>query len=350
MRMTIIIHAPVVLVMFIFYKYTEKMGQAPSATNVVDENVSAIASVVNDAVQNCGQEVNQDIAQFISLNNTDIGGDLRVNANNSLVLKEGCLQSEQASTQLDQALQSTASQTAQAIAQQFGFLSSAKAKNVIDINAQIASEIKNNFVQICANQTSQSIQQDIKLSDDQIGGSVIINAKNYQQELVECSTQGSTIQRLKDQLTIQISQQATAKVENFFMPFFIALLVVVGLIALFLFLPALFRKKEPARAPATASSGSSVSTLLADLGEGGGGGVSGAATPTPVSGALSGTTTPTPASGRLSQLAEKGKGFWGQYGEQIKSGAGSAGEKARGFLSKYGGSIERGVGDAASVV
>jgi len=313
------------------------MGNSPSAENVADTNLSAIASVVNDAVQNCGQEINQEVVQNIFANNTDIRGSLTINAENYLVLKEGCLQSETASTQLDQALQATAAQTAQAIAQQFE-LDSAKAKNVIDINAQIASEVKNNFVQICANQVDQNIVQNVKLSDDEIAGSVTINAKNYQESMVKCSTQGQAITDLKNQLIVQINQSATAKVENFLLPFLIALLVIVGFVALFLFLPRLFEKKKPEVVSAP-TQGDSIANLLAEVGEestpgiGAEGGVAAEAAP-------GSPTTAAPAGGELSwaDKLESAKTNLGKYKSQAKGALDQAkelGGKAKGFLSSF---------------
>jgi len=242
-------------------------NRQPIAKNVVDENISAIASVVNDAVQNCGQTVNQQIAQTVRISEGTIDGNLILDSENWLILKEGCIQSEQASTQLDQALQSAASQTASAIAQQFE-LNGAKAKNVIDINAQIASEIKNRFVQVCANESNQDIDQLVELSDTTVEGSVTLNAKNYQQSLVDCSTQSEAIDNLRNQLVIQIEQNASAKVENFFAPFFIALLIIIGLIALFLFLPKLLSKKKPTTIINQGDGASAA--LLAAIGDDGG--------------------------------------------------------------------------------
>lgn len=240
------------------------MGNAPSTENVADANLTAIASVVNDAVQNCAQEISQDIAQYAQFNNDKIQGSINISAENSLVLKEGCLQSEQASTQLDAALQATAAQTAQTIAQQFS-LDSAKAKNIIDINAKIASEIKNNFVQVCANQVSQDIRQSVNLSDTEVAGSITLNAKNYQEAMVKCSATGTSINNLKQQLELQINQSAIAKVESFFLPFFIALMVIIGVIALFLFLPSFFKKSTPTSGGSNNENKNA--NLLADLGD-----------------------------------------------------------------------------------
>lgn len=241
------------------------MGNAPSTKNVADANLTAIASVVNDAVQNCAQEISQDIAQYAQFNNDKIQGSINISAENSLVLKEGCLQSEQASTQLDTALQATAAQTAQTIAQQFS-LDSAKAKNIIDINAKIASEIKNNFVQVCANQVSQDIRQSVNLSETEVAGSITLNAKNYQEAMVKCSATGTSINNLKQQLELQINQSAIAKVESFFLPFFIALMVIIGVIALFLFLPSFF-KKSTSSSGGGSNNGNKNIEELADLGE-----------------------------------------------------------------------------------
>lgn len=218
--------------------------------NIATENIDAIASVINDAVQNCGQRVSEEVYQNIQAQGIDVGGDFTLNADNVLIVKEACLQSETAVNDLDQSLQAAASQAAAAISQQLE-LSSAKAKNVIDINAQIASSIKNEFVQNCSLQDFQEISQNVTLTDDTIGGSVIIDAKNYTDSLVSCSTQGSATDRLRQRLEIEIEQEATAKVENFFAPFFIALAIIIGIIALFLFIPMVFRgkKETPTQAP-----------------------------------------------------------------------------------------------------
>lgn len=210
------------------------------AKNIADENVSAVAQVINDAVQNCSQNITNEVFNFIDAQKINVGGNFVVNTENTLIVKQQCLQSIQAVTDLETSLQAAASQTAAAISQQLQ-LSSAKAKNVIDINAQIADEIKNVFVQNCSLQGFDLIANNIKLNDDTIGGSVIINSKNYVDSVVSCSTNSSTIDNLKQKLVVQIQQEATAKVESFLLPFFIAIAIIIGIIALFLFLPALFR-------------------------------------------------------------------------------------------------------------
>lgn len=305
------------------------MGNSPSAENVADTNLSAIASVVNDAVQNCGQEIDQQIVQNIFANNTKIRDSLTLKAENYLVLKEGCLQSETASTQLDQALQATAAQTAQAIAQQFE-LNSAKAKNVIDINAQIASEVKNNFVQICANQVDQDIRQNVKLSDDEIAGSVTINAKNYQESMVKCSTQGQAITDLKDQLIVQINQSATAKVENFLLPFLIALLVIVGFIALFLFLPKLFEKKQPER---NSNNDDSIANILANVGKEAGGGGGGGEPGISAEGGGATENPPTSSTPATTGPAD-GKPSWGDKLDNAKTNLGNYISQAEGAVAQ----------------
>ena len=300
------------------------MGNRPSiAKNIADENISSIASVVNDAVQNCSQTIDQQIVQDFVANDTRFKGDVTLKAENVLILKDGCLQSEQASTQLNQALQSAASQTASAIAQQFT-LDSAKAKNVIDINAQIASEIKNRFVQVCSNQATQDITQRVKFTGDTIIGNVSINAKNYVQSLVECSTQGDALDNLRNQLEIQIDQNATAKVENFFAPFFIALLIIIGLIALFLFLPKLLSKKKPTTI-INQGDGASAALLAAIGNESAGGDIGGGDIG---GGELSASPSASPSTSWSDRFNSAATNI-GKY----KAQAGSALSKARGLLS-----------------
>lgn len=321
------------------------MGNSPSAENVADENLSAIASVVNDAVQNCGQKVNQEIAQTVKISDGTITGNLVLDSENWLILKEGCLQSESASTQLDQALQATASQAAQAIAQQFE-LDSAKAKNVININAQIASEVKNRFVQVCSNESNQEINQLVELDKTTVDGNITLNAKNYQQSLVECSTQGQALTDLKNQLVVQINQSASAKVENFLMPFFIALLVIIGLIALFLFLPRLFEKKKPERAPIPAQ-GDSTANLLAALGEEGGAPAVGAEDTGGVEAApVASTAAPAAGEPSWAEKLESAKTNLGKYKSQAEGALAQAkeygskakelGGRAKGYLARFG--------------
>ncbi len=236
----------------------------PVAENIVNENLSAIASVVNDAIQNCSQEVNQSIYQNVLADHVQVAENLVLTAEQTLILKQDCMQSEKAVTQLDQSLQAVASQTAKSIAQMVQ-LSAAKAKNVMKINAEIASSIKNRFVQHCSQESKQIISQNVTLLSSTFGGSVIIQADNYAKDMISCSTTGSTIAALKASLISEITQNATAKVENLFGPFFIAIVVIVGIIALFLFLPSLFRGRTTAKqAPAQQDDGAL--SLLAAFG------------------------------------------------------------------------------------
>lgn len=240
--------------------------------DIAEENLQSIASVINLAVQNCGQTLTE--SQVNNINLTAFKGkQVTINQKESLALKEGCLQSEAATTQLDQALQAAASQTASAISQQLQ-LSTAKSKNVIKINAQMASEVKNRFVQNCSNQASEQQVTNIQAEGAEIG-TLIINQTEYINDLVSCSTQGNVNDALKNNLKTSISQEATAKVENFFTPFFIALVVIVGIIALFLFLPTIFRGRETeTRAPAAAAAGgeSGIMKLEEEVGAAGGAG------------------------------------------------------------------------------
>jgi len=254
-RMAMIIHPPAVLTIFNFITRRKKMAfigdiisdieGGTESKNVVKENISAIASVINEAVQNCSQTISEEIFQNIDITGLKTFGNVDISAKNMLMLKEGCLQSEQATNQLDQALQSAASQTATAIIQQLPSFSSAKSKNIYNINAQIASSIKNEFVQNCSNTIDSGINQNIKISDSEIGGSLVVGAENYVSDLVSCSTKGDATNKLSQQLILQIQQEASAKVENFFLPFVIALALIIGIIALFLFLPALLGGRKP---------------------------------------------------------------------------------------------------------
>jgi len=217
------------------------MGNGPSTENYANLNLSAIASVLNMALQNCSQTLTEDQVNNIVIKDSKVK-DLDINQNESIVLKVGCLQSEEATTQLSQALQAAASQTATSIAQQLE-LSSSDAKNVIKINAQMASSIKNEFVEKCVDEISEKQIVNIQVDDSEIGN-LIVNQTEFLNDLVTCSTKGSVNQKLVDNMKFTISQQATAKIESFFTPFLIALAMIIGIIALFLFLPSIFKGRK----------------------------------------------------------------------------------------------------------
>ena len=91
------------------------MGGAQTK-NIAKENLDSIASVINDAVQNCSQTLGVSDIQNINLSGL-VGKDVDISQTNSIILKEGCLQSEAATSELDAALQAAASQTASASSQ-----------------------------------------------------------------------------------------------------------------------------------------------------------------------------------------------------------------------------------------
>lgn len=279
------------------------MGGAQTK-NIAEENLQAIASVVNLAVQNCGQTLTENQVTNVNLSGAKVG-EVIINQDESLILKEGCLQSEDATSKLDQALQAAASQTANAISQQYQ-LSTSKSKNVIKINAQMATEIKNRFVQNCSVKSSDQQRTNVNARDAQIG-TLIINQKEYIDDLVSCSTDGQINIDLKANLTSTISQEATAKVENFLTPVLIAIVVIVGIIALFLFLPAIFRGRET-KAPAAAAAGGGESSLMKleeEVGGAGGGG----------GGAAAGE------GGTGSSLLESAKGLFSGSGSKSSKGS-----------------------------
>ena len=232
---------------FILYRVKKKnMGNGPSSENYANLNLSAIASVLNLALQNCSQTLTEDEVNNIILKDSKVK-DLVINQDESIVLKVGCLQSEEATTQLSQALQAAASQTATSIAQQLE-LSSSESKNVIKISANMASSIKNEFVEKCVDEISEKQVVNIQVEDSEIGN-LILKQKDFLNDLVTCSTKGTVNQKLVNDMTVSITQKATAKIESFFTPFLIALAMIIGIIALFLFLPSIFkgRKSEDTR-------------------------------------------------------------------------------------------------------
>jgi len=244
------------------------MGNGPSTENYARVNLSAIASVLNLALQNCSQTLTESEITYIGITDSKLEN-LNITQNELIVLKEGCLQSEEATTQLSQALQAAASQTATAIAQQLE-LSSADAKNVIKISANMASSIKNEFVEKCVDEISEKQVLDIKVQDSEIGN-LVVKQTEFLNDLVTCSTKGLVNQKLVDDMKVSISQKATAKVESFFTPFLIALAMIIGIIALFLFLPSIFRgrKTEDNRnnSGGGGSFGSKLTQLEATVGE-----------------------------------------------------------------------------------
>ena len=249
------------------------MGNGPSTENYARVNLSEIASVLDLALQNCSQTLTESEITNIAITDSKLKN-LNITQDELIVLKEGCLQSEEATTQLTQALQAAASQTATAIAQQLE-LSSADAKNVIKISANMASSIKNEFIEKCVDEISEKQVLDIKVQDSEIGN-LVVNQTEFLNDLVTCSTKGSVNQSLVDNMKVSISQKAAAKIENFFTPFLIALAMIIGIIALFLFLPSIFRgrKTEDNRnnSGGGGSFGSQLTQLEATVGSSNGGG------------------------------------------------------------------------------
>jgi len=219
-------------------------GGSPAKTKA-EISIEAIAQVINDGVQNCSQQLTNEEFNNIRIDGSRIR-DLDLNIDQFAKVKTQCLQSEEATTQLDQALQASATQVAKSVSQQLE-LSTAKAKDVIRLNALAASTIKNNFVQQCVATETQEVRNDITV-ENSIIGSLVINSDQYIRDLVSCSTRGQQISDITEQITATIEQEASATVENFFAPFLIALVIIIGIIALFLFLPAIFRGRSSSSA------------------------------------------------------------------------------------------------------
>lgn len=216
-------------------------GSGSEATDSVTESINAMASVVNDAVQNCTQQVDQTIAQDINISNADINR-LNIDNNQFASLKASCLQSNTSVNQLKQDMASAASQVAKSVSQQFS-LDSAKASTVARLYANVGESIVNNFVQNCANKTNQDIQQHITIGSPNGEADIgILNLKNNQQvtDYISCSSSSNTTNDLSQQIKQTISQEADAKIESFLGPFVIAAAIVLGIIILVLFLPSIF--------------------------------------------------------------------------------------------------------------
>jgi hypothetical protein len=208
-----------------------------NAKDVITENIKAMASVVNNAVQNCQQQISLDIAQNIQVDNSNIR-EFNDNASEYAALKASCLQSNTSVTQLKQDITSAASQVAKATTQQIA-IDGSKASTVAKIYADIGESIVNTFVQKCATEEREQIVQNISFKDSNIGVANI-NDRLVAQDYVTCSTQGNVTNLLKQQLALTIEQEAEARVENLLTPLVIAAAIILGIIILLLFLPLLF--------------------------------------------------------------------------------------------------------------
>jgi hypothetical protein len=199
----------------------------------------------------------------VSIIGNEIEGGIRINQNDSLVFQSGCLQSSQVQNNLDQELQQSASQIARAINSDFLSLNKANASNVANLTSQLATFVKNTAIQNCANTVFS--QQAVQVNAEVVLGGIVINQTAYLNGVGQCIANQAANTKITDAFEQSINQSATAKTESFLAPFLTAFLVILGLIALFLFLPSFFRGRETAP-PQQPQAGGEIGQIAAETG------------------------------------------------------------------------------------
>lgn len=220
------------------------------ANNYASEMVQSMINVSNSATQTC-QIANSQI-QNASISGVS-GGSVTVNADwkNQLVLNYECLQSTKFSNQLGQTINQEAKQLAKAINQQFA-LGEAEASNTVKLSAQLGITVSNAFTQECLAYNSQI--QNISYGTATNTTAVLnLNWENYNASSFKCVMQNQSVTNVTQQISQEISQSATATIENWLAGIIGAIAAVIGAIALIIFAAIFFlslsKSKGPQQAP-----------------------------------------------------------------------------------------------------
>lgn len=211
----------------------------------VDAAANESVSVINSQTNNCVTMGSQSQAISVCTNNTQLcphgtaNVDIEnVNFNQSAIYTTQCSSNINITSDIQQQISQAFQQAAAAIAQQFQ-LSAANVDQVAKIAANVATNIDNTTVQNCIQQVSQNQGITVACAPTGSGAcNVTIKQINFEQGFTpinNCVLQEQNAQNVINQVTQQISQQGTAKVESIFGPLIAIIIVIIVIIGAVLF-------------------------------------------------------------------------------------------------------------------
>lgn len=206
------------------------MGPAISS-NLVDTAVDINQTIVNSTLNTCKQGIDQ--SQIFNIRDntgTTINiGDLELTQ--LVQLQIGCMAQSSTSSAESSNVSDAIKQTSTAINQALSLNpGSTTASNVILFSAEIGEQVLNEFSQTCTQDVFQNQSLFIEDNTNVTVNATVINLSQSANAIMNCVQNSQAVNDLKSQLSLQISQTATAEVKGFLGQLVLILALIVVLV------------------------------------------------------------------------------------------------------------------------
>ena len=210
-----------------------------SVSNQINSAAVESINVINKQIQNCISSGSQNeiikicsSAKGCPQSNVTLSN---ISFDEIIVYNTSCIGNVNINSDIQSQISQAFSQAAEAIAQQYQ-IAVADAKNIANVAAKIGTTIDNETVQNCINRASQNEEISIgcNLAPDQPGFcNITIDGTTFKQSnqvITNCVLSQTSTQNVINQVSQQIQQKATAKVESIFGPLFAIILIIIIII------------------------------------------------------------------------------------------------------------------------
>jgi len=208
-------------------------------SNEINSAATESINIINKQTQNCISSGSQSeivkicsSAKGCSQSNVILSN---ISFDEIIVYNTSCIANVNISSEVQNQISQAFSQAAQAIAQQFQ-VAEADAVNIANVAATIGTTIDNETVQNCITQAAQNeeISVGCDITPDQPGFcNITIDGTTFKQSnqaITNCVLSQTSTQNVINQVSQQIQQKATAKVESIFGPLLAIILIIIIII------------------------------------------------------------------------------------------------------------------------
>lgn len=205
------------------------MGIA-SSSNTIKSMLDASIQVTNNFAQTCSLDKTDAVASITIGKDCKItNSDIIVNANQ--VVTQSCITNANLQLAIASSISQTMRQAAEAVVQQFGFPSVARANNFIDTSVRMGDQISTTFNSVCSTIGSNS-SANFSCQGGTIDTSVI-SVQTFQNITQDCITNAIVNTEIYNKLIQDLSETASAKQQATFLYILIAFVLILAIAAWF---------------------------------------------------------------------------------------------------------------------
>jgi hypothetical protein len=205
------------------------------AVNTASEATDLMVSAATDNILNCKTAIDQiQGITVIAQNGSSINiGD--IDWSQVVAYNQSCYQNATATNTISTSIQQEAQQIAKAIQQQWAVFTAAEAVNMSDLVIKLSEQVCTEYTTKCAAEVIQTQTATFYASGGSEIATGILNWDQTVNGISKCVQQTSTVTNAQNNLSNNITQQATAEIQNFLMPLIIAAVIILVVVILLVF-------------------------------------------------------------------------------------------------------------------